>query len=96
LQFNTSTESAKSVTVFGAIRWISSTLNNVREETILNPGKVARGYFDPKRIHFSAVGIFLEIITRQFTYLLLHSSPYLRCHWHLLRTAGIRDNGRKV
>jgi len=38
------------------------------------------GYFDPTRINFSAVGIFLGIITRQFTYLLLHSSSYLRCH----------------
>ena len=54
------------------------------------------GYFDPTRIHFAAVGIFLGIITRQFTYLLLHSSPYLRCHWHFLRTAGIRDNGINV
>ena len=49
------------------------------------PGRLTRdawrgGYFDPTRIHFSAVGIFLGIITRQFTYLLLHSSPYLTCH----------------
>ena len=35
MQFNTATELAKSVTVFGAIRWISSAWNNVREETIL-------------------------------------------------------------
>jgi len=35
LQFNTATEFAKSVTVFDAIRWISSAWNNVREETIL-------------------------------------------------------------
>ena len=34
-KFITATESAKYVTVFDAIRWISSTLNNVREETIL-------------------------------------------------------------
>jgi hypothetical protein len=34
-KFNTATEFAKSVTVFDAIRWISSTWNNVREETIL-------------------------------------------------------------
>jgi len=54
------------------------------------------GYFDPTRIYFSAVWIFLGIITRQFPYLSLHSSPYLRCHWHFLRTAGIRDNGRNV
>jgi len=26
----------------------------------------------------------------------IHSSSYLRRHWHLLRTAGIRDNGRNV
>ena len=38
------------------------------------------GYFDPTRIYFSAFGIFLEIIARQFTCLLLHSSPYLRRH----------------
>ena len=31
----TATEFAKSVTVFDAIRWISSSWNNVREETIL-------------------------------------------------------------
>jgi len=34
-KFNTATEFAKSVTVFDAIRWISSAWNNVREETIL-------------------------------------------------------------
>jgi hypothetical protein len=34
-KFNTATESAKSVTVFDTIRWISSTWNNVQEETIL-------------------------------------------------------------
>jgi len=34
-KFNTVTEFAKSVTVFDAIRWISSTWNNVREETTL-------------------------------------------------------------
>ena len=34
-KFNTATEFAKSVTVFDAIRWISSVWNNVREETIL-------------------------------------------------------------
>jgi len=35
-KFKTSTEFAKSVTVFNAIRWISSPWNNVREEIILN------------------------------------------------------------
>jgi len=35
LQFNTAAEFAKSVTVFDAIQWISSTWNNVQEETIL-------------------------------------------------------------
>jgi len=34
-KFNTATEFAKPVTVFDAIRWISSAWNNVREETIL-------------------------------------------------------------
>jgi len=34
-KFNTATEFAKSVNVFDAIRWISSSWNNVREETIL-------------------------------------------------------------
>jgi hypothetical protein len=34
-KFNTVTEFAKSVTVFGAIRWIISARNNVREESIL-------------------------------------------------------------
>jgi len=34
-KFNTLTEFAKSITVFTAIRWISSAWNNVREETIL-------------------------------------------------------------
>ena len=34
-KFNTATEFAKSVTVFDAIRWISSAWSNVREETIL-------------------------------------------------------------
>ena len=34
-KFNTATEFAKFVTVFDAIWWISSTWNNVREETIL-------------------------------------------------------------
>ena len=34
-KFNIATEFAKSVTVFDAIRWISSAWNNVREETIL-------------------------------------------------------------
>jgi len=34
-KLNTATEFAKSVTVFDAIRWISSAWNNVREETIL-------------------------------------------------------------
>ena len=34
-KFNTATEFAKSVTVFDAIRWLSSAWNNVREETIL-------------------------------------------------------------
>ena len=34
-KFKTATEFAKSVTVFDAIRWISSTWNNIREETIL-------------------------------------------------------------
>ena len=33
-KFNTATEFAKSVTVFDAIRWISSAWNNVQEETI--------------------------------------------------------------
>ena len=33
-KFITASEFAKSVTVFDAIRWISSALNNVREETI--------------------------------------------------------------
>jgi len=33
-KFNTATEFAKSVSVFDAIRWISSAWNNVREETI--------------------------------------------------------------
>ena len=32
-KLNTATEFAKSVTVFDAIRWISSAWNNVREET---------------------------------------------------------------
>jgi len=34
-KFNTATEFAKSATVFDAIRWISSALNNVQEETML-------------------------------------------------------------
>src|SRR5215510_12358328 len=34
-KFNSATEFAKSVTVFDAIRWISSAWNNVQEETIL-------------------------------------------------------------
>ena len=34
-KFNTATEFAKFVTVFDAIRWISSAGNNVQEETIL-------------------------------------------------------------
>ena len=34
-KFNTATKFAKSATVFDAIRWISSSWNNVREETIL-------------------------------------------------------------
>jgi len=34
-KFNTATDFAKSVTVFDAIRWISSDWNNVREETTL-------------------------------------------------------------
>jgi len=34
-KFNTATESAKSVTVFDAIRWISSAWNNIRGEIIL-------------------------------------------------------------
>ena len=34
-KFNTATEFANSVTVFNAIPWISSTWDNVREETIL-------------------------------------------------------------
>ena len=34
-KFNTVNESAKSVTVFDAIQWISSAWNNVREEIIL-------------------------------------------------------------
>ena len=34
-KFNIATEFAKSVTVFDAIRWISSVWNNAREETIL-------------------------------------------------------------
>ena len=33
-KFNTATEFANSVTVFDAIRWISSTWNNVQKETI--------------------------------------------------------------
>ena len=36
-KFNTATEFAKSVTVFDAIRWISSVWSNVREETIVFP-----------------------------------------------------------
>ena len=32
--FNTATEFAKTVTVFDAIRWISSAWNNVQEESI--------------------------------------------------------------
>ena len=34
-KFNAATEFAKSVSVFAAIRWISSAWNNVQEETIL-------------------------------------------------------------
>jgi hypothetical protein len=34
-KFSTATEFANSVTVFDAIRWISSAWNNVQEETIL-------------------------------------------------------------
>ena len=34
-KFNTATEFAESVTVFDAIRWISSVWNNVPEETLL-------------------------------------------------------------
>ena len=35
-KFNTATEFAKAVTVFGAIRWISSAWKNVQEENIRN------------------------------------------------------------
>ena len=41
-KFNTATEFAKSVTVFDAIRWISSAWNNVREETTLSGELVLR------------------------------------------------------
>jgi hypothetical protein len=75
---------------------ISSIWEGGKWVLLLTRVRLRGGYFDPTRIHFSAVGIFLGIITSQFTYLLLHSSPFLRCHWHFLRTAGIRDNGRKV
>jgi hypothetical protein len=36
--------------------------------TNLTREKWRGGYFEPTRIHFSAVGIFLGIITRQFTH----------------------------
>ena len=39
-KFNAATEFAKSVTVFDAIRWISSAWNNVREETIRVSGEL--------------------------------------------------------
>jgi len=82
------------------LKWnthVKSLANNLSKVSFyLTRERWRGGYFDPTRIHFSAVSIFLGIITRQFTYLLLHSSPYLRCHWHFLRTAGIRDNGRNV
>ena len=39
-KFNTATEFAKSVTVFDAIRWISSAWNNVQEETICVSGEL--------------------------------------------------------
>ena len=46
-KFNTATEFAKSVTVFDAIRWISSAWNNVREETILKCFRLA-GFASPE------------------------------------------------
>ena len=67
-----------------------------RQKMTFNPGELARAYFDPRRIYFSAVCIFLVIINWQFTYLSLHSSSYLTCHWHFLRTAGFRGNGKNV
>ena len=39
-KFNTATEFAKSVTVFDAIRWISSAWNNAQEERIRVPGEM--------------------------------------------------------
>ena len=54
------------------------------------------GYFDPTRIHFSAAGIFLVITTRQFTYLLPHSSSYLRHHWHFLELQVLECNYYKL
>ena len=47
-KFNTANEFAKSVTVFDAIRWISSTWNNVQEETILKCFRRA-GFASPDR-----------------------------------------------
>ena len=46
-KFNTVTEFAKSVTVFSAIRWISSTWNNVWQETILKCFRPA-GFASPE------------------------------------------------
>jgi len=46
-KFNTATEFSKSVTVFDAIRWISSAWNNVREETILKCFRSA-GFVSPE------------------------------------------------
>ena len=46
-KFNTATEFAKSVTVFDAIRWISSAWNNVREETIIRCSRRA-GFASPE------------------------------------------------
>jgi hypothetical protein len=39
-KFNTATEFARSVTIFDAIRWISSAWNNVQEETIRVSGEL--------------------------------------------------------
>jgi hypothetical protein len=61
-----------------------------------NLGEVARGIFRPhKDLFFSSLHIswnYNQTVPISFATFL----PYLRCHWHFPRTAGIRDNGRNV
>jgi len=65
---------------------------NACRNNALNPGEVARPH---KNSFFSSWHISWNY-NQTVQYLLLHSSPYLRCHWHHRRPAGIRDNGRNV